>query len=85
MIENKVKPQWMVLARHFGMPGGVMDYGEASIKEFFDDYDKACEYGEELFINTQEGLVEPRVWVLRCEKTFVRAKEGIAVIVSEIE
>jgi len=34
MLKKKVKPQWMVLARHFGMPGGIFDYGEATIEEF---------------------------------------------------
>ena len=82
MIENKVEPQWMVAARHFGMPGGVLDYGEATIKEFFNSFDEADAYAKGLFEDTQDGLVDPRVWVLKCERTYVRAKEGLAVITS---
>jgi len=82
MLENKVEPQWMVLARHFGMPGGLLDYGEASIKEFFDTLQEADDYAKSLFENTQDGLVDARVWVLKCERTYVQAKEGLAVITS---
>lgn len=83
ILENKVPYSWMVLARHFGMPGGVLDYGISDIKEFFDSFEKADTFAKELFINTQDGLVDPRVWVLRCEKTYVRAKEGLACVISE--
>ena len=78
MIENKVKPQWMVLARHFGMPGGLFDYGEASIKEFFDTLDEANKYAEELLKSTEKELIEPMIWVLKCERTYQRTKEGLA-------
>ena len=84
ILEHKVKPRWMVLARHFGMNGGVLDYGIADIKEFFDSFEDADKYAKELFINTQENLIEPRVWILRCDKTYVRAKEGLASIISEV-
>ena len=82
MIEKKVEPQWMVLARHFGMSGGIIDYGEATIEEFFDTLQDADEYAKSLFENTADGLVDPRVWVLKCERTYVHATEGSAVIVS---
>ena len=77
MLNTKVKSQWMVLARHFGMPGGIFDYGEASIEGFFDSFDNACEYAEILLKRTNEGLVEPMIWVLKCERTYQRAKEGL--------
>ena len=73
MIQDEkvyVDPQWMVLARHFGMPGGIWDYGVADIKEFFDSFEEADGYAKELFENTKDNLVEPMVWVLRCEKTY---------------
>jgi hypothetical protein len=85
ILKQEVKPQWMVLARHFGMPGGVLDYGSADIKEFFDTFDKADRYARNLFIETETDLVDPRVWVLLCEKTYVRAKEGLASLVSEVK
>jgi len=83
MLENKVKPQWMVLARHFGMQGGILDHGSADIKEFFNSFAEADEYARDLFVNTENGLVDPYVWVLKCEKTYVRAKEGLACVVSQ--
>jgi len=83
MIHKKVKPQWMVLARHFGMPGGLLDYGEASIEEFFDTFNDACTYAEDLLESTEEGLVEPMIWVLKCERTYQRAMEGLCYATSE--
>ena len=84
LLTTSVPPQWMVLARHFGMPGGVLDYGEASIKNFFDNRKDAEEYAEKLLRETHEGLIEPMIWVLKCEKTYQRAREGLCVAVSNI-
>ena len=72
----KVEPQWMVLTRHFAMPGGLLDYGEASIEEFFDSFEEADAYAKKLFEDTNERLVMPFIWVLRCERTY--RSEGIA-------
>lgn len=83
ILEKEVKPMWMVLARHFGMPGGVIGYGSANIKEFFDTFEKADEYAEQLLVNTHEGLVDPMVWVLKCERTYQRAKEGLCVVITK--
>jgi hypothetical protein len=77
MLKTKVKSQWMVIARHFGMPGGLFDYGEASIEDFFDNFDDACKYAEKLLKSTEEDLVEPMIWVLKCERTYQRSKEGL--------
>ena len=79
-----VPPNWMVLARHFFMPGGVFDNGVADIKGFFDNRKDADEFAEKLLIASHEGLVEPMIWVLKCEKTYQRAKEGLCVAVSNI-
>jgi len=78
MLKVSVKPQWMVLVRHFGMSGGLFDYGEASIEEFFDSFEDACKHAEELFEDINEGLVDPMVWVLRCERTYQKSEEGLA-------
>jgi len=83
MEKNEVAVQWMVLSRHFGMPGGLFDYGEATIEEFFDSFEDAVKYAENLFLTTHEGLVDPRVWVLKCERTYVRSKEGPAYVFSK--
>ena len=84
ILEKSVSPQWMVLARHFGMQGGVIDYGLADIKEFFDNRKDADEYAKKLLFDTNKGLIEPMIWVLKCEKTFQRAKEGLCVAISNI-
>ena len=83
ILENKVKPQWMVMCRHFGNEGGVWDYGVGNILEFFDSFEDADRYAKKYFTDWEDGLVDPRVWVLRCDKTYVRAKEGLACVVSE--
>jgi len=75
--EIKVKTQYMVLARHYGMTGGVWDYGTADIKEFFDDYKEADTYAQKLFNATHKNLIMPFVWVLECKKTYQEG--GIAV------
>ncbi len=72
-----IKPQWMVLARHLGMSGGFIDYGEASIKEFFDSYKNACKYAEKLLKSTYKGLHSPMIWVLKCERTYQKSIEGL--------
>ena len=74
---KKVKPEWMVLARHFGMDGGIFDYGTADIKGFFGSFEEADIFAKELFERTQKYLLMPFVWVLKCEKTY--QKGGIAV------
>ena len=84
ILIKDVLPQWMVLARHFGMPGGLLDYGIGDIKDFFHNKKDADEYAKELLFDTQEGLVEPMIWVLKCEKTYQRSKEGLCCIVSNI-
>ena len=72
----KVEPQWMVLARHFAMSGGLFDYGTADIKEFFDSFKEADDYAKKLFDETKDSVVMPYIWVLRCERTY--RSEGIA-------
>lgn len=72
----RIKPKWMVLARHFGMPGGLFDYGIADIKEFFNSFEDADKYAKELFDSTKRAVVYPMIWVLRCERTY--RTEGIA-------
>ena len=85
MLSNEVKPQWMVLFRHFGMEGGVLDFGVGHILGFYDSFKEADDFAKWYFEDRQEGLVDPRVWVMRCEKTYVKAKEGNACIVSKEE
>jgi len=70
MDKIKIDGQWMVLARHFAMPGGVLDYGVADIKEFFNTFEKADKYAKKLFDVTHKDLVYPMVWVLKCERTY---------------
>lgn len=77
MLKIKVEPQWIVIARHFGMGGGIFGYGVADIKEFFDNFNDACNYAEQLLKDTHKDLIEPMIWVLRCERTYQRAKEGL--------
>lgn len=76
MEEVQVSYQWMVLARHLGMPGGVFDYGVADIKGFYDTFEEANNYGKKLFDGTHEGLAMPTIWILRCEVTY---KEGVII------
>lgn len=83
ILEKEVGPAWMVVARHFGMQGGVIDYGLADIKEFFNTFAEADEYAKQLLINTHDDLIEPMIWVLRCEKTYQRSKEGLCVVISK--
>lgn len=83
LIEKEVKAQWMVIARHFGMPGGLLDYGVAEIEEFFDTFHEADEYAKNLFRKTASDLVYPMVWVLKCERTYQKVKEGLCVAVSK--
>ena len=83
LLVKKTKPQWMVLARHLGMPGGLWDYGVGDIKEFYDTIEEANEYAEKLLRETNDGLIEPMVWVLKCERTYQRATEGLCVAISE--
>lgn len=67
----------MILARHFAMPGGIHDYGIADIKEFFDTFDEACKYAEKLLRSTHKDVIDPKIWVLKCERTYQVAKEGL--------
>lgn len=83
MLKVKVDTKWMVLARHFGMPGGIWDYGTADIKEFFHDYKKACKYAEKLLKKTHKDVVDPKIWVVKCERTYQKAKEGLCYAYSE--
>jgi len=76
----KVKPQWMVLSRHFFMPGGLLDYGEATIEEFFDSFEEADKYAKKKYESMKKVFIHPIVWVLRCEKTY---REGGIVISKE--
>jgi len=85
ILEQEVKPQWMVLSRHFGSPGGIWDYGEGMILDFFDSFEKADKFAKEYFVGWEHDLVEPRVWVLCCDKTYVRAKEGLACVISKVK
>lgn len=73
----------MVMCRHFGNEGGIWDYGVGNILEFFNSFEKADKYAKKYFIGFEKDLVDLRVWVLRCDKTYVRAKEGLACIISE--
>ena len=82
-ITKEVPECFMVVARHFGMPGGIFDDGEGTIEGFFDTIEEADEVAKTLFVNTQKGLVDPRVWVLRIEKSYARAKEGLVQIVEQ--
>lgn len=77
MKEVKIKPAWMVLARHYWMEGGVFDYGMADIKEFFTSFKEADKFARELFKDTRKDLIQPVVWVLKCEKTY--REGGVAV------
>lgn len=83
ILEQKVDPLWMVLTRHFGMPGGLLDYGVGNIEEFFTSFEKADQYAKKLFLNNYQNEVMPKVWVLRCEKTYQKAKEGLACAVTK--
>jgi len=66
----------MVISRHFGMEGGLFDYGIANIEGFFDNFDDACKYAEEQ-LKKATDFIEPMVWVLKCERTYQKAKEGL--------
>jgi len=83
LLKKEVKPQWMVLYRHFGMPGGIFDYGEAEILEFFDNREDAYKYAEEVLKECKDE-VEPMVWVLQCERTYQKAKEGLCYVYSKL-
>jgi hypothetical protein len=68
--EHRIKAEWMVLARHYGMPGGVMDYGIAEIKGFFKSFKSADTYAKRLAKKTFEGFMQPIIWITKCEKTY---------------
>jgi len=82
LLKKEVKPQWMVLYRHFGMPGGIFDYGEAEILGFFDNRKDAYEYAEKS-LKEYKDEIEPIVWVLQCERTYQRTKEGLCYVYSK--
>lgn len=73
-MENKKVPgQWVVISRDFGMPGGLFDYGIADINEFFTSEKKANKYAEELLMShIKSDRYDPHVWVLRCERTYIK-------------
>jgi len=61
--------QWMVLTRHSGSIGGLIDYGYGFIEDFFDTFKEADAYAQ-LKIEEMAGKHDPYVWVLRCERTY---------------
>jgi len=66
----KTKPTWMVLFRHFGMEGGILDYGMASIEGFFFSFEEADKKAKEVYNFWKDISTFPTVWVLKCEKTY---------------
>lgn len=67
--EYEVKPQWMVLFRHFGMEGGVYDYGVAEIIGFYDSEKEANNQAEKI-IKLSRNKISPNVWVTKCVRTY---------------
>jgi len=82
MIVRNVPYCWMVVYRDFACPGGIIDYGIMHIVDFYESYEEANEGAIEFWNNLPDGLVDPRVWVCCVERSFVRAKEGDAVLIS---
>ncbi len=77
MEKKKTEGKWLVLSRHFAMSGGIFDYGEGQIEEFFDCFDDAVKFAEKKIVELITfGHVDPYVWVLRCERTYVGLEGG---------
>ena len=77
MEKKKTEGKWLVLSRHFAMHGGIFDYGEGQIEEFFNCFDDAVKFAEKKIKELIAwGHVDPHVWVLRCERTYVKVKGG---------
>ena len=73
-MENKeVKGAWLVISRDFGMSGGLFDLGVANMDDFFENEKDAIVFAEKLlFQHISEGRYDPHVWVLRCERTYIK-------------
>jgi|GEM_PF-2770731 len=67
--EKITQPKWMVLLRHFGMSGGIINYGTAKIIDFYETFEEADEEAREEFKNISEAPF-PYVWILKCERTY---------------
>ncbi len=85
MKKRKVNPCFMVLVQHYGMAGGVLDYGVADIKEFFDTFKEANEYAKNLSLKTMKELTMPMVWVLECKITYQKLDDEIIAVISKEE
>ena len=84
MNKHKVDGSWMVISRHYMMPGCLFNNGVADIDEFFENEEDAYKYARErLKSMVNSDYVDPHVWVLRCERTYIKSKEGLGYVYSE--